>query len=350
MINGLSMFSCSGFAEQLLNDCGIKIKVANELIKKRAQLYSYFYPETHMINGDITSSGTFEHVKRLTQQFNCKFLIATPPCQGMSIAGKKDYYNDKRNFLIFKVLDMIDQCDFDYIMIENVKKFLKLKYPYKETQKEIVEILNGKYQDRYNIDAQIFNAKDYGIPQSRERAIIRLWKKGLSWKLPTKQKEITLNEAIGNLPSLNPGEDSGIKWHKAILTNLNAGAGLRNTPTGSAVQDNPNNVLYNSKGKPLVVQHSFSHFKRQRWDRPGYTITTKNYDAHACNTCHPGRLLPDGTYSDPRVLTLRELFIIDSINPDINLPNWATETFVRIVLGEAIPPKLVYEIVKNIEV
>ena len=45
--------------------------------------------------------------------------MATSPCQGMSTLGKKEYNTDKRNYLIFYALDMIDQCDFDYILIEN---------------------------------------------------------------------------------------------------------------------------------------------------------------------------------------------------------------------------------------
>ena len=49
-------------------------------------------------------------------------------------------------------------------------------------------------------------AKDYGVPQLRERNIFLLVKKDLNyiWEFPEKQKEITLEEAIGNLPSLDP--------------------------------------------------------------------------------------------------------------------------------------------------
>ena len=65
---------------------------------------------------------------------------------------------------------------------------------------------------------------------------------------------------------------------------------------------------------------------------------------------HPGRLLPDGTYSDARVLTLRELFIVSSLPAEWNIPEGFTDTFIRHIIGESIPPLLSYNIVKLIGV
>ena len=58
--------------------------------------------------------------------------------------------------------------------------------------------------------------------------------------------------------------------------------------------------------------------------------------------------MPDGTYSDPRVLTLLETFIVSSIPEDIDFPEGATDTFIRTVIGEAIPPRLMERIVEQI--
>jgi DNA (cytosine-5)-methyltransferase 1 len=54
--------------------------------------------------------------------------------------------------------------------------------------------------------------------------------------------------------------------------------------------------------------------------------------------------MADGTYSDPRVLTLLETFIVSSIKPDIEFPKNATDTFIRTIIGEAIPPKMLEKI------
>jgi DNA (cytosine-5)-methyltransferase 1 len=63
---------------------------------------------------------------------------------------------------------------------------------------------------------------------------------------------------------------------------------------------------------------------------------------------HPGRRLKDGTYSDARVFSLRELFIVESLPADWDIPEWASDTFMRRIVGEAIPPMLSYNIVREI--
>ena len=72
--------------------------------------------------GDITNEKVFNQVLDDANKNNCEFLIAIL-CQGMSSLGKKDYSNDKRNYLIFYAMDMIDQHDFNYILIEMYQSF-----------------------------------------------------------------------------------------------------------------------------------------------------------------------------------------------------------------------------------
>ena len=66
------------------------------------------------------------------------------------------------------------------------------------------------------------------------------------------------------------------------------------------------------------------------------------------NNVHPGRLKKDGTYSDARVLTLLETFIVHSIPKDIDFPQDATDTFIRTMIGESVPPLLLYKIISEI--
>ena len=53
-------------------------------------------------------------------------------------------------------------------------------------------------------------------------------------------------------------------------------------------------------------------------------------------------------YSDPRCLTLYELFIVFSLPKDWNVPDWADERFIRRVVGEGIPPMLIKNIVEEL--
>lgn len=345
-INGASLFSSAGIAETYFENIGIDIKVANELLPKRSQLYSYFHPTTEMINGDITNTGIYDKVNKSIKSNKCEFLIATPPCQGMSSLGKKEYSTDKRNYLIFYVIDIIDDNDFNYILIENVPKFLKLFFPYEGRLMTLIEIFNEKYSKEYNIDSYVLNAADYGVPQSRPRSFIRMWRKHLSWSMPEKQKIIPLRESIGFLPSLESGEKSEYKWHFAKKHNEREIIAMQHTPEGCSALKN--DFFYPKKSDGTAIKGFHNTYKRMKWNEPCPARAMNNGNMGGHNNVHPGRILDDGTYSDARVLTLRELFIVSSLNPDMDLPDWCTDNLIRTVIGEAIPPKFSMNIVSGI--
>lgn len=243
-------------------------------------------------------------------------------------------------------MEIIDECDFDYILIENVPTFLDMYFPFDGEYLKLEEILNKKYSDRYVVDIRVLNAKDFGVCQSRPRAIVKLYKKGLLWGWPSTQPEIPLSKAIGNLPSLEAGQDSGIPWHYAKPQNERAVLALKHTPTGKSALTNE--VFYPKKEDGTRIKGFHNTFKRMTWDEPCPTRTTFSGSMSSHNNVHPGRLLADGTYSDARVLTLLETFIVSSIPENIDFPKDSTDTFIRTVIGEAIPPKLLYEVVDKI--
>ena len=345
-IKTISLFSSAGIGELLVHK-KLDVIVANELIRQRADCYSFFYPETNMICGDITNIDIKSKIIKIANYENAKMLIATPPCQGLSTLGKNkvqvQYESDRRNFLILEVLDIIDSCDFDYILIENVPKFIEMYFPYNNQYLKLEEILRKKYSDIYIIDIRVLNAKDYGVPQSRPRAIIKLYKKNLKWGQPDEEKEITVREAIGELPSLEAGEDSGIPWHYAKKANERAILAMRHTETGKSALTNE--IYYPKKTDGSRISGFHNTFKRMSWDQPCPARTTYSGSISSHNNVHPGRLLPNGTYSDARVLTLLETFIVSSIPRDIKFPEKVSETFIRTIIGEAIPPRLMERII-----
>ena len=350
-IKGISLFSSAGIAETYYNDIGIDIVLANELLEKRVKLYSHLYPTTKVICGDIQNK---DIKNKIFSNINddIKLLVATPPCQGLSSIGKnktqKAFENDKRNFLIFDVFDIIDESDFDYILIENVPRFLKMYFPYNNEILLLEEIIKIKYQNKYCIDINILNSCDYGISQTRPRAIIRLYRKGLKWDLPTKEPIITLQESIGHLPSLESNESSSIKWHFSKKHNDRDILAMRNTPHGkSAIK---NEFHYPKKENGDRIKGFHNTYKRMKWDEPAHARTTNSGNIGSHNNVHPGRLQKDGTYSDARVLTILETLIVSSLPENWNIPNWATDNFVRTVLGEAIPPLMSKKILEGIHI
>ena len=346
MIKGASLFSSAGIAETYFKEAGIDIVVANELLPKRAQLYSYFYPSADMVCGDITQASVFTKVKNKIKQNDCKFLLATPPCQGMSSLGKKEYSTDKRNYLIFYVFDIIDDNDFDYVLIENVPKFLKLYFPYEGKLMLLKDIIIDKYSDKYNVETLELNAQYYDVPQSRPRGFIKMWKKELAWENPKPSKVITLKDAIGDLPSLESGESSSLKWHYAKVHNDREILAMKHTPEGKSAMKNE--VYYPKKPDGTAIKGFHNTYKRMKWNEPCPARAMNNGNMGGHNNVHPGRKMPDGTYSDARVLTLRELFIVSSLPAELDLPDWCSDNLIRTAIGEAIPPKLSLNVVKGI--
>ena len=378
-IKAMSLFANVGIAESYLSEENINVVIANELESKRAKFYSHLYPKTDMVVGDITDDKIKNELINKAKKEKIDLIMATPPCQGMSTVGKKDK-NDIRNILIKHAIDIIKEVKPDYVFLENVPEQLITKIKYNNKEILIPDYIKDELGNMYNFNKQyVINAADYGVPQMRERAIILLTKKSKNfiWEFPKKDKKvITLKEAIGNLPSLDPElydlsheeqlkifpdyekkKLEGLKvskWHYPPKHIYRQVYSLMHTPSGKSAFDNID------KFKPRKKDGSFTKgfkntYKRQSWDKPGYTVTMYNRTIGSQNNVHPGRYTgKDGDgydlYSDARVLTIYELMIITSLPKDWNIPNWASEHFIRQVIGEGIPPLLVQKIMHQLVV
>lgn len=376
-IKTMSLFSNVGIAETYLDRENIKVVIANELEPKRAEFYSYLYPNTKMIIGDITQKNIKEELIFQAKKEKIDLIMATPPCQGMSTVGKKDK-NDIRNTLVRHAIDIIKEVKPTYVFLENVPEQLITKIKYENKEVLIPDYIKYELGDIYNFNSNfVINASDYGVPQMRERAIILLTKKekNFIWEFPQKNKKIiTLKDAIGDLPSLDPElydlsyeeqlkifpdyekkKKEGLKvskWHYPPKHIYRQVYSLMHTPSGQTAFDNID------KFKPKKKDGSFTKgfkntYKRQSWDKPGYTVTMYNRTIGSQNNVHPGRLIGKDSegyeiYSDARVLTIYELMLVTSLPKNWNIPEWASEHFVRQVIGEGIPPLLVQKIMHQL--
>lgn len=361
MINGLSLFSNVGIGELYLEKCGINIVLANEIEKDRAKFYKSIYPKCKIIDEDINDCYT--KIIELAKKNNCKFLMATPPCQGMSVVGKRDK-EDKRNQLIIPVLNAIKDIDPDYVLIENVPQLLNFKIKYNNYYDTVENIIEKNFGDKYNINKnKIINAQDYGVPQNRKRCII-LMSKYNNWEFPKKeQKLITVRDVIGDFPSVEAivegninyfeGNDKKIEkckkfhqWHKPKMHAQRHVEIMRHTPTGHSAFENE--YYYPRKQNGERVSGYNTTYKRMDWDKPAPTITMANGVLSSQCNVHPGRKLKDGTYSDARVLTIYEIMKLFTIPDDWNIPEWASDNLIRQSIGEGVPPLLIKKIVAEI--
>ncbi len=347
---GASLFSSAGIAETYFEEVGIDVVAANELIQERADLYQALYPKSKMIAGNILDEKVFKTLVRNTPN-KLDFLIASPPCQGMSVAGKNRNVSqmlmDERNYLVFKIIDFIKLKSPDFVLIENVPTFFKLLLPFKNQQLKVVEILNLLFGEEYNIEADVYDAAEFGVAQRRARAIIKLYRKGKKWGQPkVSTRQMTVKEKIGFLPSIEAGQKSKIKWHFARKHSENHIKWMKHTPTGKTAFENERYFPVKSNGEKIKSYNTT--YRRIKWDEPAPTITIRNDAISSQLNVHPGRQLENGIYSDARVLTPLELMLLSSLPQDWNIPDNTPELLIRKCIGECIPPLLTKNIVTQI--
>lgn len=367
-IVGLSLFANVGIAEAYMEELGIEIKVANEIDHNRANFYKSVYPSTTMICGDITDDVVRSEIVLAAKKQDVNFIIATPPCQGMSEAGKR-LELDPRNQLISYAIDVIKKVNPKFVLLENVPKQLTTRIEYNGETILIPEYIKNELGADYRFNKEtLVKAKDYGVPQLRERNIFLLVRKDfdITWEFPEKQDEITLHDAIAHLPSLDPKLRDGMdltiekfpeyeskknqglavsKWHYPPTHSWKQVEWMMHTPTGKSAIYNEKYYPQKEGGVPVKAHHN--HYRRLKWTMPCRTITQNNGVISSLACVHPGReYRANGCtlYSDARVLTIYELLIVMSLPLDWPIPNWANETFIRRVIGEGIPSKLIKEI------
>ena len=374
-IKGLSLFANIGVAEAYLSNVGVDIKVANELLKDRAKFYSAVYPSAKMIVGDITNSSVYKEVIDLSKQNEVKFIIATPPCQGMSTAGTQRE-DDERNYLIKYAVDAILDLIPEYAIIENVPQVLKTYIPTSKGPTLIPDYIARKLSNKYSINYKVVSCLDYGVPQMRSRCIFLLTRKDMKyiWKFPeVHSKTITLREAIGDLPSLDPKIQSftkeqqlkifpdyekkkseGLKvskWHFPPTHKFRHVEVMMHTPEGQSALNNK--TFYPKTKSGQKVKGFANTYKRQSWDKPAYTITTYNGAVCSQDNVHPGHFLCEENgevfYSDPRVFSVYEIMILMTLPKDWPIPSWANESLIRHAIGEGIPSLVIKKIVKELE-
>ena len=371
-LRGASLFANVGIAEAYLDSIGVDMKVANEFIPQRAHFYQDVYTKTHMICGDIKDDDIRTQIVEEAIERNVNFVMATPPCQGMSMAGNRFEF-DIRNELIYYAVDVIKRVNPEYALIENVPTILKTKIAVDGEIMLIPDYLKKELGENYIFNKEsLVKAMDYAIPQMRERNIFLLVRKdkNVKWEFPPKERIVTLEEAIGALPSLDPILREGLDftlqkfpdyekkkekaaaispWHKPPKHSWKQVEWMMHTPSGKSAIYNPVYFPQKEDGSRVVAHHN--HYRRMDWNKPSRTITQNNGVISSLACVHPGReYVKNGEllYSDARVLSIYEVLIVSSLPLNWPIPDWANESLIRKVIGEGVPSRLIKVIVEQL--
>lgn len=183
MIKVIELFSGIGAFRKALQRLHIEHEVIgiSEIDKFAIQSYNAIYGDTYNF-GDISEIEKLPYCDLMTYGF---------PCQDISVAGKQAGINKgTRSGLLYEVQRLLNEYKNNhelpkYLIMENVKNLVGKKF-----KPKFDEYLEWLDELGYNNYWQVLNAKDYGIPQNRERVFCVSIRKDLKqvYKFPAKQE------------------------------------------------------------------------------------------------------------------------------------------------------------------
>ena len=150
---GLSL----GFSQE-----GFITALANDIEACCVDTYAHNHPETsrdHIVQGDIRD--VVDHLETLLKNQRIDIVVGGPPCQGFSMANRQRLIDDPRNHLYKNYVEVVKRVKPAFFVMENVKGMLSVAEQVKEDFRSI----------GYEVECHILNAKDFGVPQNRERLI-----------------------------------------------------------------------------------------------------------------------------------------------------------------------------------
>lgn len=210
----VDLFSGAGGFSLGFEKAGFKNIFSLDMEPNFCLTYKRNFPTHTLIQEDIKKL-TEKEIKKIIKNRHIDVIIGGPPCQGFSIAGNvgRKFVNDPRNKLFNEFARLVKIIKPDYFVMENVARlFIHNKGKTRE------EIISTFRKVGYNVECQILNAADFGVPQIRRRVVFIGTKKSQSILFPMKKfsKYITVKEAIKEFENLVADKNSPISNHVSM--------------------------------------------------------------------------------------------------------------------------------------
>jgi DNA (cytosine-5)-methyltransferase 1 len=204
--NMIDLFAGCGGLTTGMEMAGFNAVWANEINADAAETYNYNFMNrndhsTKMVVEDICNV-PMERILADIKGKQIHLIAAGPPCQGFSMAGRRDI-NDPRNMLFKQLVRVVDAIKPPLFVMENVKGILTM-----DGGRVIASIKRAFEKIGYKVEIKVLNAVDFGVPQSRERVFIigSLTNFSPLHPVTTTKKPVTVKEAIDDLSFLEAGE------------------------------------------------------------------------------------------------------------------------------------------------
>lgn len=317
----ISLFSSAGIGCYGFKLEGFECIATNEIIQRRLNIQKCNNKckyDSGYICGDITLESTKKALylevdkwKKVEKIKNVDVIIATPPCQGMSVANHKKNNEIVRNSLVVESIKIIKEIHPTFFIFENVPLFMRTICTDIDGEcKLISEAIKYNLGENYEFISKIVNFKNYGACSSRSRTIVIGVSKSIVNKIdpselfPDEKKEKTLRQTIGYLKPLDEmGEiDENDIYHFFRKYPKYMRCWIHDLKEGQSAFDNKDDSLKPHQiinGELIINKRKNSDkYTRQFWDKVGPCVHTRNDQLASQNTIHP---------SDDRVFSIREL-------------------------------------------
>ncbi|MGL2740174.1 DNA cytosine methyltransferase [Helicobacter pylori] len=232
----ISLFSGAGVGCYGLLEEGFECVATNEILEKRLNIQRINRKcklDESYISGDIKKPETKEKILKQIEFYSKKFgndrvdlVVATPPCQGMSVANHKKKNDEiRRNSLVVESVDLIKQIKPRFFILENVPSFYKTGCIDKnDNLLEIGSMIEQNLSGDYMLYDEVINFKNFGANSSRTRTLVigvcKEFKDFISALefFPDFKQEKTLKEVIGSLKPLAWGEYDSTDFYHSFRT------------------------------------------------------------------------------------------------------------------------------------
>lgn len=290
--NVLSFFSGAMGLDIGLHNAGFETLLACEIDKASRQTILANNPEIGLI-GDIRAYSTEQILEYagLKSKEDVDLIVGGPPCQAFSSAGKRMGLADDRGNVFLKFIEVIENINPKFAVIENVRGLLSAAYDIdlKPEEEEFLPfelkelkgatmfyVYNRLRAAGYQLSFNLYNSANYGTPQVRERVIIICSRvnERVPYLKPTHSQNgdfglpewKTLKHAISNLNGKNTEfikfPEKRLKYYRM----LRAGQNWRNLT--EEMQKEALGKSYHLGGGKT------GFFRRLDWDKPSPTLVT----------------------------------------------------------------------------
>jgi DNA (cytosine-5)-methyltransferase 1 len=260
----VSTFAGAGGSSLGYSMAGFRELLAVEWDDNAVATFRLNFPDVPVYHGDIAKLSVEDVLQRTgLQPGQLDVFDGSPPCQGFSTAGKRDFYDD-RNQLFREYVRLLRGLQPKVLIMENVSGMVKGKM-----KLVFADILRELKASGYRVSARLLNAMYFNVPQSRQRMIFVGVREDLGIEPSHPQAvsvPVTVGAAIGNLPNV-------MDEAKQHYWNDEAGRTQNYPKAEKARQGEKYRLTY----------------RREVWDSPAATLTKpgigKPYLANS--NCHP---------------------------------------------------------------